>query len=383
MFRRAYSDREAGFWRFYADVKVFACVSIDEARRRLAWLLSTFDAKRPAIVTDAGVAAADFFEALTRDLPATPVLVGADCDAEPMLRALASPQIRDADAVLAIGGGSVLDAAKIIAACAASGLDPETLLARESPPAPPLPLLAAPTTFGTGSEANMIAHLKTGARKLSVRRDWLTPAAALLIGEIATVTPATRRYLAAVDAWVHAFEALTLRREVSPIQQALCRQALALHERGWDEWLESPSAEAGLAMASAACMAGLAINNARTGLIHALAAPFAERMGLAHAPSLLPFIEPAIAHNWSGLKPHFPRETLASFLDRMEQTVLRRRREVLAEQRVAATDEDIEAMIGQCRRDTVLFKENPAPLSIGDLDGLYRRGLREFMPKTA
>jgi len=378
MFRKAYSDRAAGFWRFYCDVKIFGCLDLASARERLGWLWSALGVARPGVLTDEGVRDCGFFPTLTAGLEAPVFSVGADCAAEPIRRAVAQARAEGMDGLLAIGGGSVLDAAKLVAAAVRNDLSLASLIERESLDQPPLPLIAVPTTFGTGSEANMIGHLTSPEGKRSLRRDWAAPAAALLIGEIARFTPENVRLLAAVDAWVHAFESLTLAREVSPVQQALCRQTIAMQRRHWPSWLEArPSDECGLAMASAACMAGLAINNARTGLIHALAAPFAERFRLPHAVSLLPFIEPAIAFNWSELKPHFAGETLETFIAELNRTLLARREALLKPWPFRVATADIEWMAEQCLRDSVLLKENPAPLRPEDFAALYRRALRD------
>lgn len=374
MLHQIYSDSDTGFWRFFCETRILACESAQDARIRLAWLIEAHKVQSPLILTDFGVRKTRFFSSLAGNQSWPVFAAGSEGESAPLEQILRSEQALACDMVVAIGGGSVLDAAKILAACLPNNLDPNLLPEKAELSRQPLPLLCVPTTFGTGSEVNMYTHLTGKAGKLSFRRSWLTPTAALICGEAGLEMPQDVRYLTAVDAWVHAFEALTLKRERSPIGDALLTQALALHDQHFSQWLSQPNAKTGLAMATAACLGGLGIHNGRTGLIHALASPYAARFNLPHQHSLLPFILPAIEFNWPAIKGRFSK-SLQQFSEGLRASILSRAESIVQNGAIHPDNEDLEALTHECCRDRVLFKENPQPLDQAAVLKLYRQAL--------
>jgi len=173
---------------------------------------------------------------------------------------------------------------------------------------------------------------------------------------------------------VHAMEGLTLARERSPIQDALLRQALALHKEHFSKWLQNPDPACGLAMATAACLGGLGIHNARTGLIHSLAVPFAARFHLPHQTSLLPFILPALRFNRTSVEA-VVQGSFDHYLDWVSTVILSRSQEFDRDWSKELRAGDLEEMARECARDHVLFKENPQPLSEASLLALYTQSL--------
>ena len=176
----------------------------------------------------------------------------------------------DVDVVVGVGGGSSLDAAKAIAAAAVLGEDIERYLFPNTVEKA-LPVVAVPTTCGTGSEVtrySILTHL--GRRKKVVL------AGTALIPRTAVVDPTTLRTLTpnmvawtAVDALSHAVEAL-LSRSSNPIAAMYAAEAVGLVFSNVVEAYREKSPDALSRLHLASLLAGVAINNCGTVLVHAL-----------------------------------------------------------------------------------------------------------------
>lgn len=379
MLQQLYSDTQAGIWRFYCDTKIIACRSIPDAKAKLDFIARATQSSKILLLTDDNIRQLEFYRALFSNMSVDEIVLGPECEESPIDEAVRQGREMHADAIVAIGGGSVLDAAKLVAAAVPNKIRARELLQYQVLPVRPLSLIAIPTTFGTGSESNMITHLLTPERKLSMKREWLSPAFALLIGEIAQRVPEQLRYLCALDAWVHAIEVFMLKRETSPIQQALVETALAIHKKSFRRYVLEPDIEAASDMAAASTMAGVALNNARTGLIHALATPFAAKFRLPHAESLLPFIETSIKYNWEGIKHKLEDTELVDYLDFLREQYLFNAASTMKTWQVDVTSSDIDDMADACMQDTVLLKENPVSLDNGAYAQLYRHSLVSWL----
>jgi alcohol dehydrogenase class IV len=191
------------------------------------------------------------------------------------------------DAVLAIGGGSVLDAAKCAAALAGHPrLDPPTVreLCRTGIEEPGIPVTAVPTTPGTGAEATPFATVwdRGGGHKLSLRGPGMTPVVAVLDPDLLVGLPQGQTESCMLDALAQALEASWSTRS-GDTTQALTTAALArlsgFLARGTVS-TASPDERAALMLAGH--YAGRAIATAGTTLCHALSYPMTLRYGTPH-----------------------------------------------------------------------------------------------------
>jgi len=200
--------------------------------------------------------------------------------------------------VIGVGGGSVLDVAK-----AAAGLfredEPVRTYFEKPVTRPGLPWIAVPTTAGSGSEATMNAVLidrETG-RKQSIRCEFWHPAVAV-VDPILTMSMS--RHLTAatgMDALTHAIEAFTSRWS-NAFTQALAREAVALICRHfYTAWKVGRLREARENMMLASLLAGMALNNARAGIVHALAHPLGVRLGQGHGTICAALLPAAMQFN--------------------------------------------------------------------------------------
>ena len=217
------------------------------------------------------------------------------------------------DWVAAVGGGSVIDLAK-----AAAGLvdAPETtaFYQRNNSAIPPatLPLIAAPATAGTGSEATVVAVLTNPAQcfKQSIRHPTFMPKIVLLDPDLLAGCPKATLAAAGLDAFIQAFESYTSKyatpftRSLSELALVRISQSLLPLYRG-DMTFASD-------MLEASYVTGLAFSHARLGVIHGLAHPLGVRFDAAHGltcacclPSALAFNRPVIAQDVAYLKARY------------------------------------------------------------------------------
>nr|WP_279382476.1 iron-containing alcohol dehydrogenase [Acanthopleuribacter pedis] len=178
-----------------------------------------------------------------------------------------------ADAVLAIGGGSAIDAAKAAAMLATNQGKALDFVGLDLFPASPLPLLALPTTCGTGSEVTWVSVLteETRREKVSIKGGGMFPAYALVDPDLLATLPPHLIASTAMDAMTHAVEAL-VGRCANPISDAMARQAVALIFEHLETLVRSEGSDetARFYIAKASCLAGMAFGNADVAGVHCL-----------------------------------------------------------------------------------------------------------------
>jgi alcohol dehydrogenase class IV len=200
------------------------------------------------------------------------------------------------DWIVAVGGGSTIDTAKGIwvqythPEIDLSSLTPLTELGLRDRAR----LVAVPTTSGSGSEATWMAHFwDARGRPVEIASRELIPDWALLDPTLPATMPRAVTVDSAIDALAHALEALAS-AWATPFSDGLAREAVATLTRRVPEALEHPDdLELRGPVHSAATMAGLAISNAQSGLVHAIAHAIGPRTGIAHGrlvAILLPWV---------------------------------------------------------------------------------------------
>lgn len=187
-------------------------------------------------------------------------------------------------AVLAVGGGSSMDAAKVIAACGDPGCQPREWVGRNGAPETAAPIYTIPTTAGTGSEATMGAVItdETDHLKHIVASPALLPRAAAVDADLMMGLPAGITAATGLDALTHGIEAYTAIWERGTRSEA-ARMAVT----GVFRWLpvalaEPENLEARQGMSVAAYYGGVAINQVNVGTIHAIAHQLGARYGIPH-----------------------------------------------------------------------------------------------------
>ena len=187
-------------------------------------------------------------------------------------------------AVVAVGGGSSMDASKVIACCRTSDQTPDAWVGLNKVPDDVLPIYAIPTTSGTGSEATMGAVIKDPAQKLKriIAAEALLPCAVALDPDLMLGMPAPVTAATGIDALTHGIEAF-----ICVWDRGTRAENGRLAVQGVFRWLReavaSPQdAAAREGMALAAYHAGIAINQVSVGNVHAIAHQLGARYGIPH-----------------------------------------------------------------------------------------------------
>ena len=188
------------------------------------------------------------------------------------------------DSVIGLGGGSCLDAAKATAILLTNDGPLHAYLTGKHINHGPVPIIAIPTTFGTGSEATavaVIANHEAGYKK-GLKHSYFYPSVALVDPELGRSIPPSLAATTGMDAFAHAVEAYTS-RIATPFSNAPAMQAMQLIYGNIAAMVEDDrDLDVLKAMASGSTLGGMAYSNASTGLAHALAERIAVFCEVAH-----------------------------------------------------------------------------------------------------
>ncbi|NNL10682.1 MAG: iron-containing alcohol dehydrogenase, partial [Pseudomonadales bacterium] len=205
------------------------------------------------------------------------------------------------DAVVAIGGGSSMDLAKVAAVMAYPDCTQSitALYGVDQVDGPRLPLLLAPSTAGTGSEVTPIAIITTGeTTKAGIVSPWLYADVALLDPALTTSLPPQVAAVTAIDAMVHAIEAYTSKIKKNPLSDQHALSALTLLSTNiLPACKPGPPEQVRENMLLGAMLAGQAFANAPVAAIHALAYPLGGHCHLSHGLSNALMMVPVMRFN--------------------------------------------------------------------------------------
>jgi alcohol dehydrogenase class IV len=217
--------------------------------------------------------------------------------------------------VVAVGGGAVLDAGKAIAALARNPGDPLEFLEVIGRGRPlverPLPVIAVPTTSGTGSEATRNAVLSSPEHRLkvSLRSPWMMPRVAVVDPRLTWTMPESVTAASGLDALTQLLEPFVCAKS-NCMTDALCREGLSRVGQAFARVLKDPlDAEARAEMAWCSLAGGQALANAGLGVVHGFAGPIGGMFGIAHGIVCAALLAPGTAANIAALEarsPHHP-----------------------------------------------------------------------------
>ena len=203
------------------------------------------------------------------------------------------------DSVIAVGGGSSMDVAKVVSVLAEGKQDLPEIYGVGMVSGGRLPLFLAPTTAGTGSEVTPVAIITTGeTTKAGVSSPILLPDVAILDASLTLELPASISAMTGIDAMVHAIEAYTSKIKKNPISDMLALRALKLLSENIRKVLASPGDIAAReAMLLGSMFAGQAFANAPVGAVHALAYPVGGHYHIPHGLSNSLMLPAVLAFN--------------------------------------------------------------------------------------
>jgi alcohol dehydrogenase class IV len=353
---------------------------------------------RPLMVTDPGLMAiglvppvldalasegvtAVLFDQVREDPPEATVLAAADMG-----------RSQSVDGVIAVGGGSSMDVAKVVAVLLGGKQALAQLYGVGNAEGPRLPLILVPTTAGTGSEVTPVAVITTGeTTKAGVSSPILLPDVAVLDADLTLGLPPAVTAMTGVDAMVHAIEAYTTRHQKNPISDNLAREALRLLSRNIRTAVhDGKNLEARENMLLGACLAGQAFANAPVAAVHALAYPLGGHYHIPHGlsnslvlPSVLEFNTSSACELYAELAEIVVGAPLEGSAEAKTAAMIGALRELIDELALPATlqaagvDEDkLEMLAEDAMLQQRLLVNNPRDVAYEDALAIYRAAYR-------
>lgn len=190
----------------------------------------------------------------------------------------------NATSIVALGGGSSMDVAKAVGVLVNYGGDITEYEGFDTVPGPIVPMIAIPTTAGTGSEVTASAVITDESRnyKLSVISYEILPKYAVLDPSLIMTAPASIAASCGVDALIHAIEAY-ISTKASPFSDAMAEKAMELIGRNIRRFVANrQDEEAACAMMAGSNFAGIAFAWAKLGNVHAMSHPVSAYFHVAH-----------------------------------------------------------------------------------------------------
>lgn len=270
---------------------------------------STLGIERPLFVVDPFFADTPLVAGLRQACGEAPLFSGVvpDPTTDSVALCVAAAAEAGADGLVAIGGGSTIDTAKAAALLRQHGGAMSDYAAPRRVMRPGLPVVAVPTTAGTGSEATgfcVVTDLAS-SRKFVCIGPGLVPQAAIVDFELTLSVPARLTAEAGLDALTHAVEAF-VGRAANPFSDLHAIEAVRLIGRALRRACETPADRSAREdMMRASCLAGLAFSSAGLGLVHAMSAPFGGVFDVPHGLSVAMLLVPVTRFNLPAALPRY------------------------------------------------------------------------------
>lgn len=276
---------------YFCPTKVWMGV---DSHQKIKEVVQQFGCKRIFIALDAALLKSAFYAAIEKLLGESGVEFAVFTDIEPdpsahtVEKAFGVCAQHQATVLLAIGGGSTIDVAKAVAILATNGGRIHDYEGIEKFKIPPLPLIAIPTTAGTGSEVSGSCVISDTEKnlKMSIRHASLNPATIAILDPLALCSlPAHVAAHSGIDAFVHAFESY-ISLQANLITDAINIQAIELLAGNIRAFVaDRTNLEAGLNMLCGSALAGMTFGQTGLGNVHCMARFVGANYHLSHGLS--------------------------------------------------------------------------------------------------
>lgn len=260
------------------------------------------------LVADPGVLAAGVVDKVIDALKkaAMPHVLFSDIEPEPEARSIVDgvelARAEGCDAVVGIGGGSALDSAKAIAVMLENEGHIRDYAGQNLVPNPGVPMIALPTTAGTGSEVTIwsVISEKEEKVKYGVGSPYMTATIAMCDPELTLTLPPHITASTGIDALAHALESY-VNKTTQPISEALSIRAMELVARSLrTAVVAGENLQARSDMLAASLAAALAFNPTRLGLAHALVMPIGANYKIPHSVGVAILLPEVMQYNLIG-----------------------------------------------------------------------------------
>ena len=332
-----------------------------------------------------------------QNIRVTTFQVSGEPDTDIAVEGVRLARLKGCDLVIAMGGGSVMDAGKAIAALVTNHGDIfdflEVVGSGQAITMPPLPYIAIPTTAGTGAEVtkNAVLISKEHGVKVSIRSALLLPRLVVVDPELTYSMPASVTSSTGLDALTQLMEAY-VGIGANPITDSICREGIMRAARSFERACRDGSnAAAREDMAMASLLSGLALANAKLGVVHGFAAPLGGRFNAPHGVICARLLPIAMETNLRALEV---RDTDSRALKRYDEIArmitgdhkavaqkgvewvraLCERLDVKPLAEIGITQADIPDIVERAKRASSM-KGNPVELTDRELTGILERAL--------
>lgn len=290
-----------GYYEYCNRVKIVSGHGVLET---IPGFLSELKSKNPMIITDKGIDAVGLIDVVVDAIKFKPSRiycnVPPDSDLQTIKEIASEYRKGGCDAILAIGGGSVIDTAKGVNILVSLGGDNLMKYAGAGKVNTKLnPLIAIPTTSGTGSEVTLAAVIADHERKVKLGfvSYNLLPDIAILDSRMTRTLPAHITALTGMDALTHACEAYTCLAK-NPISDGNALLAIRLISNNLLKAIHDPNdLDARLALANGSALAGAAFSNAMVGMVHTLGHATGGVCNVAHGTCMSIFLPYGLEYN--------------------------------------------------------------------------------------
>lgn len=350
--------------------------------------------QRPLLVTDPGLMSIGLVQpvlAALEEAGLAPLVFDQVREDPPEATVQAATELArggDVDGVIAVGGGSSMDVAKVAAVLLFGAQALPEIYGVGQVSGGRLPLILVPTTAGTGSEVTPVAVITTGeTTKAGVSSPVLLPDVAVLDASLTLGLPPAVTAMTGVDAMVHAIEAYTSRHKKNPLSDNLAINALQLLSRNIRTAVhEGSNLQARENMLLGACLAGQAFANAPVGAVHALAYPLGGHYHIPHGLSnslVLPCVmefnaaeasvlyaelaEVVIGHPVDGGAEAKTAALIASLRQLIDDVAL-----PATLHKAGVSDSDLEMLARDAMLQQRLLVNNPREVAYDDALGIYQ-----------
>ncbi|MEI6608328.1 MAG: iron-containing alcohol dehydrogenase [Deltaproteobacteria bacterium] len=276
------------YFEFCCSVKL---VAGHKALERIPALLADLGAKKPLIITDKGVAGAGLITIVTEAIKSG-VTIGAIADNVPpdsdlkVVNDLAGMyRQNECDSLIAVGGGSVMDTAKgVNIIVSENATDLMKFSGAGALKRALKPLIAVPTTAGTGSEVTLVAVIKDHEKhiKMAFTSYFLLPNVSILDSRMTMTMPPFITSMTGMDALTHAVESYYCLQK-NPLSDSHALAAIEMISHNLLIAVKNPNdKDSRLAMAVGASLAGIAFSNSMVGMVHNLGHSTGSVCGVPH-----------------------------------------------------------------------------------------------------
>lgn len=369
-------------------------ISASGSALQLADQCAQLGVKRPLLVTDPQLVSIGLIAPVLTALRASglDVIIFDQVKEDPpesiVLQAAEMGLAEQIDGVIAVGGGSSMDVAKVVAVLLGGDQALPELYGVDQVSGQRLPLILVPTTAGTGSEVTPVAVITTGeTTKAGVSSARLLPDIAVLDADLTLGLPPAITAMTGVDAMVHAIEAYTSQHKKNPLSDNLARQALHLLARNIRTAVhDGGNREARGNMLLGAMLAGQAFANAPVAAVHALAYPLGGHYHIPHGlsnslvlPSVLAFNAPEASELYAQLAEIVVGEPVSGSNEAKTAALIESLRRLIDDVNLPATlseakvkKADLEMLAQDAMLQQRLLINNPRNVDYEDALSIYR-----------